>query len=223
MTLKTIAHIKNGYTTKFAIPRQSRLADEKSLIVFEKEFASADALRGLEGYSHIWLIWDFSMAHREKWSPTVRPPRLGGNRRMGVFATRSPYRPNPIGLSCVRLESIDCSSGVPVLTVSGADLMDGTPIFDIKPYISYTDSVENAVCGFADGVTGDRLSVCIADTLLQMIPKDRQSTLIRLLAGDPRPQYQSDETRVYGFIYSGLEIKFKVSKKILTVVSVTEA
>lgn len=223
MVIKPIAHIKNAYKTKFAIPRQSRLANSKSLIVFEKEFASKDALRGIDGYSHLWLIWDFSEAHRDEWSPTVRPPRLGGNKRMGVFATRSPYRPNQIGLSCVKLISVDISSNIPTLTVEGADLMDGTPIYDIKPYIAFTDSVPDAICGFADDVKDEHLLLTVTDTLLQKIPHSERIALIDILAGDPRPSYHHDSQRLYGFEYLGFEIKFNVDGNMLEVVSITEA
>ncbi len=223
MLIEPIAHIKNGYKTKFAIPRQSGLAAEKSDIIFETQYRDKSALRGITQYSHLWLIWDFSMSHRDKWSPTVRPPRLGGNTRVGVFATRSPYRPNPIGLSCVRLIEMRDTPDGPVLTVEGADLMDGTPIFDIKPYISYTDSVSDAVCGFADDVKNDHLIVCITDSQLQKIPQDRQKQVVAVLSGDPRPSYQHDSDRIYGFEYANLEIKFRVDGINLTVVSITEA
>lgn len=223
MLIEPIAHIKNGYKTKFAIPRQSGIAAEKSDIVFTAPYRDKSALRGIAGYSHLWLIWDFSESHTQKWSPTVRPPRLGGNTRVGVFATRSPYRPNPIGLSCVRLIGMRNTPDGTVLTVEGADLMDGTPIFDIKPYISYTDSVADAVCGFADEVKNDHLLVCITDTDLQKVPHDRQKQLVSMLSGDPRPSYQHDADRIYGFEYADLEIRFKVDGITLTVVSVSEA
>ncbi len=215
--MKIIAHIKNDYTTKFGIPRQSGLAQTIGYIVFEPEYRVNEALRGIDGYSHLWLIWDFSEAHRDKWSPTVRPPRLGGNKHVGVFATRSPFRPNPIGLSCVRLLGTEQTKDGTVLKVQGADLMNGTPIYDIKPYIAYTDSIPDAVCGFADEVMGDRLAVTITDTQLCKLPSDKQKALVALLMGDPRPSYQDDDTRVYGFEYAGFEIKFTVVGNMLTV------
>lgn len=207
-----IATIRTGFPTKFGIPRQSGLVPElRGTIVFNPEFRNADALRGLEGFSHIWLIWQFSEAIREDWSPTVRPPRLGGNTRLGVFATRSPFRPNPIGLSCVRLESIDLSSpDGPLLHVSGADLMDGTPIYDIKPYIPYTDCQPQATAGFTGTVSMHRLNVVIPPELTSKINPQTLNALRGILAQDPRPRYQDDPDREYGFDFEGYAVKFKV-------------
>lgn len=207
-----IATIRTGFPTKFGIPRQSGLVPElRGTIVFNPEFRNADALRGLEGFSHIWLIWQFSEAVREDWSPTVRPPRLGGNTRLGVFATRSPFRPNPIGLSCVRLESIELSSpDGPLLHVSGADLMDGTPIYDIKPYIPYTDCQPQATAGFTGTVSMHRLNVVIPPELTSKINPQTLNALRGILAQDPRPRYQDDPNREYGFDFEGYAVKFKV-------------
>lgn len=220
--MKIIAHIQSDFPTKFGIPRQSGLVESlQAQIVFEPEYRSADALRGLSDYSHIWLIWEFSEARRERWSPTVRPPRLGGNRRMGVFATRSPYRPNPIGLSCVKLEGInwDTENG-PVLLVSGADLMDGTPIYDIKPYLPFVDSHPEAIGGFADAVKDDGLQVECAEKWLAVIPEPQRQAVLDILAQDPRPHYQQDPERVYGMEYAGMEIRFRVEKNRLIVCEV---
>lgn len=222
--MKIIAHIRSDFTTKFGIPRQSGLVDSlKSVIVFEPEYRVPEAFRGLEGYSHIWLIWKFSEAVREEWSPTVRPPRLGGNTRMGVFATRSPYRPNPVGLSSVKLERIELdSSEGPVLHVSGADLMDGTPIYDIKPYLPYVDCHTDATGGFALQQKEGVIAVNCPEELLAKIPADKQQPLIDLLAQDPRPAYQSDPERVYGMEYAGFEVKFKADELTLTVTEIAE-
>ncbi len=220
--LKIIGHIKNDFPTKFGIPRQSGLADLDATIVFEPEFRSDDALRGLEGYSHLWLIWKFSMAERENWSPTVRPPRLGGNKRVGVFATRSPFRPNPIGLSSVKLIGIEKTAEGSVLRISGADLMDGTPIYDIKPYLAFTDSHPDAKCGFADEKKDYSLNVDIDDSILNLIPAEKQESLLKLLACDPRPQYIDDPDRIFGFVFSNFEIKFKVSSGVLMVTEIKE-
>lgn len=221
--MKTIAKIKTDFKEKFGIPRQSGLAGGLiGRIVFEPEYRNPDAIRGIEGYSHLWLIWSFSKAERKdgSWSPTVRPPRLGGNKKMGVFATRSPYRPNPIGLSSVRLVGIEHSeSEGEVLLVEGADLLDGTPIYDIKPYLAFTDSHPDAVCGFADEVKEYALSVDFPSELLAAIPEEKRQGLISLLENDPRPSYQ-DDGRIYGMAFSGFEIKFKVSSGTLTVISV---
>ncbi len=223
MELKIIARMKSDFPTKFGLPRQSGLVESlTSYVVLEKEYAVADALRGLEDYSHLWLIWGFSEVERDTWSPTVRPPRLGGNTRMGVFATRSPYRPNPIGLSSVKLCGIVRENGRLMLEVSGADLMDGTPIYDIKPYLPFSDSHPDAAGGFADPVREDRLSVAIDDELLSLVPKDKRDGLIGVLRGDPRPSYHSDPERIYGFIYAGYEVKFRVSSDVLTVCEVLE-
>jgi len=221
LTLSPIAHMESDFPTKFGIPRQSGLAHLASRIVFEKEYRQPEAFRGLENYSHLWIIWGFSEVKRERWSATVRPPRLGGNVRMGVFATRSPFRPNPLGLSSVKLISIqqDEKNGVS-LVVEGADLMDGTPIYDIKPYIPYTDSHPEAVGGFADGVRKDRLKVEIPDELLALVPGDKQDALLSILRHDPRPHYQNDPERLYGFFFAGMEIKFRVEADVLKVVSI---
>jgi len=220
--MKAIAHIHTDFPTKFGIPRQSGIiASLQGKIVFEPEYRIPEAVRGLEGFSHIWLLWEFSEAVRDKWSPTVRPPRLGGNVRKGVFATRSPFRPNPIGLSSVRLEHIDIDPNLgPVLYVSGADLMDGTPIYDIKPYIAYTDSHPDAVSGFASTPADFLLEVIFPKDLLDKVPADHRKSLIEVLAHDPRPQYQADPERIYGMAFGGMEVKFKVEEIQLTVVEV---
>ena len=220
--MKTIARIHTDFPTKFGIPRQSGIiASLQGRIVFEPEYRNADAVRGLEEFSHIWLLWEFSEAVRDNWSPTVRPPRLGGNVRKGVFATRSPFRPNPIGLSSVRLEKVEIDPQLgPVLYVSGADLMDGTPIYDIKPYIAYTDSHPDAVSGFASTPAEYLLDVDFPEDLLQKVPERQRESLIEVLAHDPRPQYQDDPERIYGMEFGGMEVKFKVKGMLLTVVSV---
>lgn len=222
LELKQIAHICSPFPTKFGIPRQSGLVDAlRATVVFEPEFRNADALRGLEGFSHLWLIWEFSEARRDGWSPTVRPPRLGGNARMGVFATRSPFRPNPLGLSCVRLEGIrhDAALGA-VLDVSGADLMDGTPIYDVKPYLPYADCKPEAVGGFAASGEGRLLTVQADETLLAGLPARTREALLGVLAHDPRPSYQNDPDRVYGMAFGGFEVRFSVDGETLTVRSV---
>ena len=214
-----IARIRSDFPTKFGIPRQSGLVEElKATIVFEPAYRNPDALRGLEEFSHIWLIWQFSEAVRDKWSPTVRPPRLGGNTRMGVFATRSPFRPNAIGLSCVRLEEIrkDPKLGT-VLVVSGADLMDGTPILDIKPYLPYADSHPEATGGFTGNVGGKVLEVDFPPELLAQVPEDKRGALIGVLSRDPRPSYQHDPDRVYGMAFGGWEVGFSVDGDTLRV------
>ena len=210
--MKRIGTIKTGFASKFGVPRQSGLVPElKGTEVFDPEYLNADALRGLDGFSHIWLIWEFSEAVRDSWSPTVRPPRLGGNTRLGVFATRSPFRPNPIGLSCVRLESIELNTPEgPVLHVSGADLMDGTPIYDIKPYIPYTDCVTDATSGFTGSVSMHKLNVIIPAQLEAKTKPQTLQALRGILAEDPRPRYQDDPEREYGFDYDGYAVKFKV-------------
>lgn len=217
--MEIIATIRSDFPTKFGIPRQSGLVEElRATVVFEPEYRSPDALRGLEDFSHLWLIWQFSEAVRDKWSPTVRPPRLGGNARMGVFATRSPFRPNPIGLSCVRLEGIrrDPELGH-VLEVSGADLMDGTPILDIKPYVPYADSHPRAAGGFAGPDGGPILEVRVPEELLSRVPLDKREALLGVLSHDPRPPYQQDPDRVYGLDFAGLNIRFSVQDQVLTV------
>ncbi len=220
--MKIIARIKSDFPEKFGIPRQSGLVSElRAKIIFEEEYANPDAVRGLEDFSHIWLIWQFSKAVRDDWSPTVRPPRLGGNERMGVFATRSPFRPNPIGLSCVRLErvEIDAKSG-PVLHVCGADLMDGTPIYDIKPYVPYADCVADAVGGFAAERPEAKLNVVISPELATKMPCEKLSALEGVLSQDPRPAYQKDPSRSYGLSFGGYEVRFTVMENELTVISI---
>ena len=211
-SMRVIARIHSDFSSKFGVPRQSGLVDAlESPIVFEPEFRNPDALRGLEGFSHLWLVWVFDQAIRETWSPTVRPPRLGGNQRMGVFATRSPFRPNPIALSSVKLAGIEQTSEFgTVLKIRGADLMDGTPILDIKPYIPYADSHPDAVGGFASAPAGETLKVHIPPELMALVPENRREALRGVLAQDPRPHYQDDPERIYGFGFAGLEIKFSV-------------
>ena len=217
--MEIIATIRSDFPTKFGIPRQSGLVEElRATVVFEPEYRSPDALRGLEDFSHLWLIWQFSEAVRDKWSPTVRPPRLGGNTRMGVFATRSPFRPNPIGLSCVRLQGIRREPELGhVLEVSGADLMDGTPILDIKPYIPYADCRPEAVGGFASQPKEASLRVECPLELLEPVEESRRAALLGVLAQDPRPTYQHDPDRVYGLAFGGWEVKFTVAEDVLTV------
>lgn len=221
--MKTIARIHTDFPTKFGIPRQSGIIDSlQGCIVFEPEYRNAEAVRGLEEFSHIWILWEFSEAVRDEWSPTVRPPRLGGNVRKGVFATRSPFRPNPIGLSSVKLESVEIDPKLgPVLHVSGADLMDGTPIYDIKPYIAYTDSHPDAVSGFASKPAEYLLEVDFPEALLQKVPECQRESLIAVLQHDPRPQYHDDPKRVYGMAFGGMEVKFKVEEGLLTVVGIS--
>ena len=220
--MKIIARIYTDFKEKFGIPRQSGIADTLTArIVFEQEYRVPEALRGIEGYSHLWLIWNFSEAEREGWSPTVRPPRLGGNKRVGVFATRSPYRPNPIGLSSVRLlgveKTADCGS---VLIVSGADMLDGTPIYDIKPYLAYTDSHADAVGGFSDPVRDYSLEVLVDDALLSRVSPDKRESLLTVLSHDPRPSYQDDESREYGMKFADWEVFFRVKDGALTVTDI---
>ncbi|MFR2264351.1 MAG: tRNA (N6-threonylcarbamoyladenosine(37)-N6)-methyltransferase TrmO [Faecalibacterium sp.] len=222
MTLKVIAHIHTAFPTKFGIPRQSGLVEElRGEVVFTPEYRSADAVRGLEDFSHIWLVWQFSGAVRDSWSPTVRPPRLGGNTRMGVFATRSPFRPNPLGLSSVRLEAIEHRPDVgPVLIVGGADLMDGTPIYDIKPYIPYADCHPDAAEGFTGQTQSHHLQVAFPPELLEQVPQADRAALTGVLANDPRPSYQHDPQRVYGMEFGPLEVHFTVDGELLTVTGV---
>jgi len=222
--MKIIARIQTDFPSKFGIPRQSGMsAALKGRIVFEPAYRNAEAVRELEGYSHLWLIWEFSEAVREGWSPTVRPPRLGGNRRVGVFATRSPFRPNPIGLSSVRLERIEHQTPEgTVLHVSGIDMMNGTPIYDIKPYISYSDSHPDAVNGFTDTIPDELLTVIFPEPLLSRIPVDKREALQLILANDPRPSYQDDPGRVYGLMFSTFDIRFTVEGDALTVVDVLQ-
>jgi tRNA-Thr(GGU) m(6)t(6)A37 methyltransferase TsaA len=220
--IKPIAHIRTDFPSKFGIPRQSGMVESlEGTIVFEPEYRNRESLRGLENYSHLWLIWGFSETVCEDWSPTVRPPRLGGNIRIGIFATRSPFRPNPIGLSCVRLEKIrlDTSSG-PEIQVSGIDMMDETPIFDIKPYLPYTDCRSDATGGFTDNVQKRALQVHVTSELLNLIPHDKQKALLSTLSLDPRPSYQNDSDRIYGFLFSDFEIKFSVKEQEIFVVDI---
>ena len=220
MELTPIAHIRSDFSEKFGIPRQSDLVEElTAAVVFEPEYRDPSALRGLEGFSHLWLIWEFSRSRG--WSPTVRPPRLGGNKRLGVFATRSPFRPNPLGLSCVRLVEVrqDRALG-PVLVVAGADLLDGTPIYDVKPYLPYADCKPDAVGGFAAQPKGADLTVDCPPALLDRVPEDKRSALLDVLAQDPRPRYQDDPARVYGMAFAGLEVKFRVAGERLTVTEI---
>lgn len=217
-----IAHIRNAFSSKFGIPRQSGLVDEVvSRVEFEREFRDPNAFRGLSEYSHLWLLWEFSENVGKAWSPTVKPPRLGGNTHVGVFATRSPFRPNPVGLSCVRLVdvSFDREAG-PLLFVAGADLMDGTPVYDIKPYLAYTDSHPDARGGFADRVKGHRLTVHFPEGLQQKLKEEHVAAVRGILEQDPRPAYQRDEGRVYGISYAGYDIRFRVAGEELTVCEV---
>ena len=217
--MKPIAHIYTDFKTKFGLPRQSGLVKEiTGKIVFEKQYSIAEAFKGLEDFTHIWILWEFSQAKKETWKPTVRPPLLGGNKRMGVFATRSPFRPNSIGLSCVRLEKIDYDSDLgTVLYVSGCDLMNGTPIYDIKPYLPYCDSIPDAVGGFTETLGERKLEVNISEELLGRVPQKKRAELLGVLRGDPRPSYQDDPQREYGFNFADFEIGFKVSGETLTV------
>lgn len=222
-TITPVAFIRNDFKEKFGIPRQSGRAPSLiSRIVFEKEYRTDDALRGIEGFSHLWLLFSFSQTPEKEFSPTVRPPRLGGNERVGVFASRSPFRPNRIGLSCVKLLKVEKTDEGSVLIVSGADLLDGTPIFDIKPYLPFADCIENAVGGYAKNHETHRLQVDFPNSLLDKIPQDKQDGLIECLTDDPRPSYQEDE-RVYGMRFGDFEIKFSVANKILRVHSVENA
>ena len=222
VALHIIARISTPFGEKFGVPRQSGLVDTAAKIVFEPQFRSIEAVRGLEGFSHLWLIWGFHKAQKDTWSPTVRPPRLGGNTRMGVFATRSPFRPNPIGLSVVKLEKIvkDGENGT-VLVVSGADMMDGTPVYDIKPYIPYADCHPEAVGGFTQTTEKRRVDVVIPSGLTQMLPPEKMDALMGILREDPRPAYQEDPERVYGFAYAGFNVRFRVSEGVLTVTDIT--
>lgn len=220
--MRIIARIRSDFPAKFGIPRQAGLVKElRADVVFEPEYRNPEALRGIEGYSHLWLIWKFSEAVRDTWTPTVRPPRLGGNTRMGVFATRSPYRPNPIGLSCVELvgvrQTADCGM---ILEVAGADLMDGTPIYDIKPYVPYADCRPEAVGGFTDTADAFLLRVEFPPELLDRVEEERRAALLAVLSHDPRPSYQKDPDRVYGMRFGGWDVRFRVLEDVLTVVEV---
>ena len=219
--MKIIARVRSPFKSKFAIPRQSGVVTEiKADIVFEPEYRNPDALRGIEEWSHLWLIWQFSENLRDTWSPTVRPPRLGGNTHVGVFATRSPFRPNAVGLSCVKLEAVDITEEGPVIHISGADLMDGTPIFDIKPYVPYADAHPEASGGFTESTEFHKLAVNITKELRDRIPQENREALRGVLSNDPRPQYHNDADRVYGFFFGEQEIKFKVCGDELTVIDV---
>ena len=220
--MRPVAYIKSDFTSKFGIPRQSGLADLEAEIHFYPEYQNPEAVRGLEEYSYLWLIWEFSRSIRKEWSPTVRPPKLGGNTRVGVFATRSPFRPNPIGLSSVQLTGItlDPQDG-PVIHIQGADLLDGTPIYDIKPYLPYVDAHPDAVGGFAEEKKWYHLQINCPDELLARLPEESRAALPELLAQDPRPSYQKDPERVYGFSYAGHEIQFQVRDGLLTVLHIS--
>lgn len=217
--MRPVAHIRSDFPAKFGIPRQAGLVEElRAVVVFEPEYRNPEALRGLESFSHIWLIWEFSAAVRDTWSPTVRPPRLGGNTRMGVFATRSPFRPNPVGLSCVRLLEIrETAEDGTVLVVAGADLMDGTPIYDIKPYVPYTDCHPEASGGFTDTMDAFLLRVKDPENCLQIVPEDRRAALMGVLSHDPRPSYQNDPDRIYGMGFAGFNVRFQVRDDVLTI------
>jgi len=217
--IEPIAYMRSDFPTKFGIPRQSGLAESlRSTIVFEPKYRNADALRGLEDFSHLWLIWQFSEAVRTVWTPTVRPPRLGGNTRMGVFATRSPYRPNSVGMSCLKLESIDHENGV--LQVSGMDMCSGTPVYDIKPYLTFTDSKPDAVSGFADEKKDYSIKVIIPDEIGKKLPKEKLAGLMGALGDDPRPAYKREEEKEYGFSYAGKEVKFVYKNGVLVVTEI---
>lgn len=220
--MEIIARIETDFNEKFGIPRQSGLVEElKGRIIFEPKYRNPHAVMGLEEFSHIWLLWQFSRAIREEWSPTVLPPRLGGNTHVGVFATRSPFRPNPIGLSCVKLERVELDLQLgPVLYVAGADLLDQTPIYDIKPYLTYTDSHPEAVCGFADRVKDYGLTVEFPQNLLNLLPEEKREAAVGILRQDPRPSYQNDPKRRYGVAFAGYDIRFHVKDGVLTVCQV---
>ena len=222
ISMDVIAVMHSDFPTKFGIPRQSGLAEAlQSTIVFEPAYRNPEALRGIEGFSHLWILWQFSQAVRQDWSPTVRPPRLGGNTRMGVFATRSPFRPNAIGLSCVRLLSVEQTQDTgTVLHIGGADLMDGTPILDIKPYIPYCDAHPEAMGGFTQNAGDFMLEVDFPENLKQRLPAEKQAAICQVLSHDPRPSYQKDSDRVYGLSFAGFDIRFTVKDKVLTVVDV---
>ena len=224
VNIQVIARMKSDFPSKFGIPRQSGLVEQlQSTIVFEPEFRNSDALRGIEGYSHLWIIWQFSENVRQDWSPTVRPPRLGGNERMGVFATRSPFRPNSIGMSCVKLTGLEHTDNLgTVIHVSGADLMDGTPIFDIKPYIPYSDSHPEATGGFTDTAKDFLLNVDFPEPLLALVPEDKRDAMIGVLSHDPRPSYQKTSDRIYGLSFAGFDVRFSVDNTMLIVKEVTK-
>jgi len=219
--MKVIARVRSDFKTKFGIPRQAGLVEElRATVVFEPPYRDIEALRGLEGFSHLWLIWQFSENVRADWSPTVRPPRLGGNVRMGVFATRAPFRPNPIGLSCVKIVAVRTDPELgPVIDIAGADMMDGTPVYDIKPYSPYADAHPEALGGFANA-RPDVIPVEFPEPLLRRVPEEKREALRGVLSHDPRPRYQDDPERVYGMSFAGLEVKFRVESGVLTVVDV---
>lgn len=223
MNITPVAYIHTDFPEKFGIPRQSGLAGSLTgMLVFEPEYRNPDLLRGLEGFSHLWLIWEFSANKTSKWQPTVRPPRLGGNEHMGVFATRSPFRPNPLGLSCVEIDGIeyDTPDG-PVIRLKGADLMDGTPVYDIKPYIRYADSHPEAVCGYVDELQDERLKVIMPEEVASAFSdQDMVGALVEVLSLDPRPSYHDDPLREYGMSFGGFNVRFKVMGDTLTIVSV---
>ena len=222
VNIQVIARMRSDFASKFGIPRQSGLVEElRSTIVFEPEFRNPDALRGIEDFSHLWIIWQFSEAVRTEWSPTVRPPRLGGNTRLGVFATRSPFRPNSLGLSSVKLLGVEKTEKYgTVLHVGGADLMDGTPIFDIKPYVPYCDARPEAKGGFTDGLASAELALDFPPALLEKVPQDKRDGLCATLRADPRPRYQDDPERVYGLVFGGQNVRFRVIEGVVTVVEV---
>lgn len=220
MTIRPVARVKNDFATKFGLPRQGILADRLvSYVVMEKEFACADFLRGLDGFSHLWLLWGFDERSEKA---TVRPPKLGGNERRGVFATRSPFRPNPLGLSAVRLESIRADESGAVITVSGADMKNGTLVYDIKPYLPYADAIEGAKGGFAEEHVSDRLKVVFPEDMKKHLPEEKLPALLQALALDPRPSYQRDDARVYGFFYAGKDVRFRVEGDTLRVTEIAE-
>lgn len=224
ISFEIIARVHTDFSEKFGIPRQSGLVKNlKGKIVFEPKYRDISALNGLDGFSHLWIIWEFSESITDNWSPTVRPPRLGGNKRMGVFATRAPYRPNPIGLSSVKIEKIELNTPEgPIIEISGADMLDGTPIYDIKPYIAYTDSHPEAIGGFAEEVFENSLSVVGRDEFKNIMPEDKYESLIQILVSDPRPGYKEDSDRIYGMSFAGYEIKFTVSNNVLKIESITD-
>lgn len=222
MEIKPIAYIKTDFKEKFGIPRQSGIANNLTAqIIFEPHYRNPDALRGIEGFSHLWLIFDFSLSHKDNWSPTVRPPRLGGNEKRGVFATRSPFRPNPLGLSVVKLISVKkTQSHGDILIVSGADILDNTPIYDIKPYLPFADSCPTATGGFTEEISKQKLEVNFNDKLLGIIPKEKRQGLIDILSEDPRPSYQDDPTRIYSMLFDSFDIHFNIIDNTLTVIKI---
>ena len=220
-TVKPIAYIHSDFKEKFGIPRQSgRAPSLQAELVFLPEYACEEAFRGIEGFSHLWLIFDFSLSHCEEFSPTVRPPRLGGNERVGVFASRSPFRPNPLGLSCVKLERVEKRKTGVVLILSGADLLDGTPILDVKPYLPFADCIEGATAGYAGEKEHHRLQVVCEKGLLETLPEEKRAGLLECLADDPRPSYQDDPARVYGMRFGKWEVKFSVCQNTLTIIAI---